>query len=72
MNVYIQDSVIAEFEEALHERDIDTSDLHLEEMIAQCKILGIDDVCYRLAEAVVNPELIYITELSADEHINKE
>ena len=72
MNVYIQDSVITEFEDALKERNVDVSDLYLEDMIMQCKILGIDDVCYRLAEAVVNPELIYITELSADEHINKE
>lgn len=74
MNVYIQDSVITEFEDALKERNIDVSDLYLEDMIMQCKILGVneDEVCYRIAEAIVNPEIIYITELDADEHINKE
>ena len=65
MNVYIQDSVITEFEDALKERNVDVSDLYLEDMIMQCKILGVneDEVCYRIAEAIVNPKIIYITEV---------
>lgn len=65
MDVYIQDSVIDEFNEALEARGVDTSNLSLGEMVEKCKELGVDDgeVCYRIAEAVVNPERIFIKEL---------
>ena len=65
MDVYIQNSVIDEFNDALEDRGVDTSNLSLGEMIEKCKELGVGDgeVCYRLAEAVVNPERIFIKEL---------
>lgn len=64
MDVYIQDSVIDEFTTALEDRDIDTSTMSLGEMIAKCKGLNIGEgeVCYRLAEAINNPDSIYIKE----------
>ena len=67
MDAYINDSVIGEFVTALEDRDVDTSSLSLEDMITNCKELGVGDgeVSYVLAEAVVHPETVYIAELQA-------
>lgn len=65
MDIYINDSVISEFVDALEDRGIDTSDMSLETMASKCKELdvGTGEVSYVLAEAVIHPEQVYIKEL---------
>lgn len=65
MDVYIQDSVISEFVDALEDRGVDTSNLSLSDMIVRCKDLGVGEgeVCYTLAEAVADPGRISLQEL---------
>ncbi len=77
MDVYIQDSIIDEFSSALENRDIDTSELSLEEMVEKCKALNVGDgeVCYPPAEAIIHPEQLSFVlpsnkvDLSLDERI---
>lgn len=63
MDIYIQEC-IKEFQEALKMKDIDAEALSLEQMVEQCKALGVgnEKVSYPLAEAVISPENIYIKE----------
>lgn len=67
LDVYIQDSVIDEFSEALEDRGVDASALSLGEMIDKCKELNVGEgeVCYALAEVVVSPDRIVIKEAAA-------
>lgn len=69
MDIYVQDA-IDEFVTALENRDIDTSDMLLGEMIFKCKKLdvGEDEVCYTLAEALNHSETIIIQEVAASRH----
>lgn len=71
MGVYIQDSIIEEFETALQSREIDTDNLDLEDMISKCKELdvGVGEVCYRMAEAVCHPESIILKEARRPERL---
>lgn len=64
MDIYVQDSVIDEFIAALENREIDASDMSLNDMITKCKELNIGEgeVCYRLAEAITNSDSVYIKE----------
>lgn len=72
MEIYIQDYVFDEFITALEDRDIDTSNMSLGEMIAKCKYLNVGEgeVCYSVAEAVNSPETIYIMEALEHEKNN--
>lgn len=69
MDIYIQDSVFDEFTTALNNREIDTSTMDLGELIAKAKELGVGDgeVCYPLAEAVNNPDSVFIPEVTVQE-----
>ena len=65
MDPYIQASVIREFTEALEDRNVDTSEMDLAQMITKCKSLGFGNgyVTYPLAEAVVKPKTIELPDL---------
>ena len=66
MDVYITDSLIAEFDEALMDRGIsNTEDYSLEAAVLKCKDLGVGDgeVCYELADVIIHPEKITIDEV---------
>lgn len=58
LDCYINDYIFPDFEDVLDDRNIEWGDMELKEMIEKCKELGIEDVCYDMAEAVVNPNLI--------------
>lgn len=64
LNIYVNDFEV-EFQEALEERGIDINPLSLSEMFLECKALGVGDgeVCFALAEAILNPDKIYIKEV---------
>lgn len=65
MDIYINDSVINEFEMALRERKVDPSKFNLQEMYLFCKGFGVEDgeVSYTMAELVLHPETIFVPEL---------
>lgn len=69
MDIYVQDA-IDEFVTALEDRDIDTSDMSLGDLISKCKELdvGEGEVCYTLAEALNHSETIFIQEVAASRH----
>ncbi len=68
LDVYINDSVISEFDEALNARGIDTDTMDLAAMSAKCEDLGVGDgeVSYVLAKVITSPESIYIKELEKE------
>lgn len=70
MDVYIHDSVIVEFEEALSLQGIDAAEMSLAEMVDRCKALSItEDISYALADAVLHPNQIQFSEINlADEN----
>ena len=65
MDIYVEDQVVKEFEEALERRDLDPTKYDLNEMVLLCKGLGVGDgeVDYKIAELIVNPERIFVPEL---------
>lgn len=72
MDVYVNDYVISEFEQALKERTFDTSKFDLQEMFFLCKGLGVGDeeVCYDLAALILAPEYIIVPELLLEHGID--
>jgi hypothetical protein len=65
MNIYVNDYVISEFEQALRVRKVDPSKYDLKEMYLLCKGFGVEDdeVSYTMAELVLNPDTIFVPEL---------
>lgn len=66
LDIYINDSIIQKFKNALKSYGIITENLYLEEMIEECQRQHIQSVPYRFAEMVVHPEYIYIPELDKE------
>lgn len=76
LDVYINDSIISEFEDALQRRNIDTSSMNLGEMVKKARELGVPEhgeVAYDFAEYILNPELIDISDvLNQTSHVHEE
>ena len=72
MDIYVNDYVISEFEQALKERKFNTSKYNLHEMFLLCKGLGVGDeeVCYDLAALILAPEYIIVPELLLEHGID--
>lgn len=68
MNIYINEFE-EEFQEALEQRDIDPAPLSFEDMVLECMALGVGDgeVCYSLAEVLIDSESIFIKEVAEKE-----
>ncbi len=63
MSTYIDDYIIIEFENALHDLGIDYCDMNLKEMIEKCKENNVEDVSYYAAEMLLEPSKITIDKL---------
>ncbi|MBQ8248117.1 MAG: hypothetical protein IJZ42_13395 [Lachnospiraceae bacterium] len=65
MDIYVNDYVIKEFEEALRDREMDPSQYNLQEMFLLCKGLevGEGEVSYTMAELVLTPDAIFVPEI---------
>lgn len=62
MSIYV-DEVVSEFVNAVENVGIDSSNLSLKSMYHICRGLGVEEVSYPMAEAIMNPESIVIPEL---------
>ena len=63
MDVYIEDGVILDFKDAVKGFGFQPSKHSLEEMVLICKALHEEDVSYSLAQAILSPEKIDLSEL---------